>query len=64
MFRIKCLDMSPKYRKRGSAEVGVSVSLDIVSISSLNLVNMEVSLDFHITQTWTDENCRFRVKIF
>ena len=59
-FRIKCLDMSPKYRKREEGKVEVEVDITLVSISSLNLARMEVSLDLHLAQSWTDSRCRFR----
>ena len=61
MFRIKCLDMSPKYRKREEKQVEVKVEISLVSISSINLARMELSLDLHLVQFWTDSRCRFRI---
>ena len=61
MFRIKCLDMSPKYRKREEKQVEVEVEISLVSISSINLARMELSLDLHLVQFWTDSRCRFKM---
>ena len=52
--------MSPKYRKREEKKVEVEVDITLVSISSINLARMEVSLDLHLAQSWTDSRCRFR----
>ena len=59
--RIKCLDMSPKYRKRADQRVEVEVDVTIISISSLNLAKMELNLDLHMSQKWTDKRCMFRM---
>ena len=60
-FRIKCLDMSPKYRKREEKKVEVEVEISLISISSINLARMELSLDLHLAQFWTDSRCRFKM---
>ena len=36
------------------------MEISLVSISSINLARMEVSLDLHLAQSWTDSRCRFR----
>ena len=53
--------MSPKYRKRADKLVEVEVDVTIISISSLNLAKMELNLDLHLSQTWTDKRCMFRL---
>ena len=37
ILRIKCLDKSPRYRKREEKHVNVEVDITLVSISSINL---------------------------
>ena len=37
ILRIKCLDKSPRYRKREEKQVEVEVDITLVSISSINL---------------------------
>ena len=53
--------MSPKYRKREEKQVEVKVEISLVSISSINLARMELSLDLHLVQSWTDSRCKFKL---
>ena len=39
----------------------VKVEISLVSISSINLARMELSLDLHLVQFWTDSRCRFKM---
>lgn len=59
--KIKCLDKSPRYRKRPDGTMNVEVDLSIISISALNLENMELRVEIYLTQMWTDKRCMFRV---
>ena len=42
-------------------QVEVELDLDIVDISSLDVVEEEISVEINLIQSWTDTRCRFEV---
>ena len=49
------------YRRKQNDQVEVELDLDIVDISSLDVVEEEISVEINLIQSWTDTRCRFEV---
>ncbi len=58
--KVPCLDRSIRYRKRPTSLVKVRSTLSIIAIHSLSSVNMDLTADVYLTQTWLDRRCAFR----
>jgi gamma-aminobutyric acid receptor subunit beta len=58
--KVHCLDKSIRYRKRPTSLVTVRSTLSIIAIHSLSSVNMELTADVYLSQTWLDRRCAFR----
>ena len=63
IFRIPCLDKAAQdvYGMKQNDQVEVELDLDIVDISSLDVVEEEISVEINLIQSWTDTRCRFEV---
>ena len=61
IFRIQCLGKEEVYRRKQNDQVEVELDLDIVDISSLDVVEEEISVEINLIQSWTDTRCRFDV---
>ena len=55
--------MKTKYQKRIEGQIEIEADISLISISSLNIARMEITLDLHLTQAWTDERCKFKVSL-
>ena len=64
IFRIPCLDKADPdvYGRKQNDQVEVELDLDIVDISSLDVVEEEISVEINLIQSWNDTRCRFEVK--
>ena len=63
IFRIPCLNKTAQdvYGRKQNGQVEVELDLDIVDISSLDVVEEEISVEINLIQSWTDTRCRFEV---
>ena len=50
------------YGRKQNDQVEVELDLDIVDISSLDVVEEEISVEINLIQSWNDTRCRFEVK--
>ena len=64
IFRIPCLDKAAPgvYGRKQNDQVEVELDLDIVDISSLDVIEEEISVEINLIQSWIDTRCRFEVK--
>ena len=63
MIRIQCLDKSAPdvYGRKQNDQVEVEMDMDIVDISTLDVVEEEISVEINLVQSWTDTRCRYEV---
>merc|ERR1711894_122760 len=59
--RIPCLDKSKPdvYGRKLNDQVEVELDMDIVDISTLDVVEEEISVEINLVQSWTDTRCRY-----
>ena len=63
IIRIPCLDKSKPdvYGRKLNDQVEVELDMDIVDISTLDVVEEEISVEVNLVQSWTDTRCRYEV---
>ena len=63
LIRIPCLDKSATdvYGRKQNDQVEVELDMDIVDISTLDVVEEEISVEINLVQTWNDSRCRYEV---
>ena len=65
IIRIPCLDKSKPdvYGRKLNDQVEVELDMDIVDISTLDVVEEEISVEVNLVQSWTDTRCRYEVTV-
>ena len=49
------------YGRKLNDQVEVELDMDIVDISTLDVVEEEISVEINLVQSWTDTRCRYEV---
>ena len=49
------------YGRKQNDQLEVELDMDIVDISTLDVVEEEISVEINLVQSWTDTRCRYEV---